>query len=190
MNFSTTKTDIQVSLQKLSKIIPGRSTIPILGNILITSDNGSIIMRATDLEQTMILTIPASIEKEGSSVIPVDTLLNIANELPDGRITLSVDNKLNISIKSETGDYDLKGMSPEEFPAPPELDKQSPVIFSSELLKLIFKLTSFAISNDDLKPALTGVLFQFDQTSLTTVSTDGHRLARYKIQDFDSGGFS
>ena len=86
------------------------------------------------VEQTMILNIPASIEKEGSSVIPVDTLLNIANELPDGRITLSVDKKLNISIKSETGDYDLKGMSPEEFPAPPELDKQSPVIFSSELL--------------------------------------------------------
>ena len=190
MKFSTTKTDIQVSLQKLSKITPTRSTIPILSNVLITTDNGSIIMRATDLEQTMILTIPASIEKEGSSVIPVDTLLNIANELPDGRITLSVDKKLNISIKSETGDYDLKGMSPEEFPAPPELDKQSPVIFSSELLKLIFKLTSFAISNDDLKPALTGVLFHFDQTSLTTVSTDGHRLARYKIQDFDSGGFS
>lgn len=190
MKFSTTKTDIQVSLQKLSKITPTRSTIPILSNVLITTNNGSIIMRATDLEQTMILTIPASIEKEGSSVIPVDTLLNIANELPDGRITLSVDKKLNISIKSETGDYDLKGMSPEEFPAPPELDKQSPVIFSSELLKLIFKLTSFAISNDDLKPALTGVLFHFDQTSLTTVSTDGHRLARYKIQDFDSGGFS
>ena len=133
MKFSTTKTDIQVSLQKLSKITPTRSTIPILSNVLITTDNGSIIMRATDLEQTMILTIPASIEKEGSSVIPVDTLLNIANELPDGRITLSVDKKLNISIKSETGDYDLKGMSPEEFPAPPELDKQSPVIFSSEL---------------------------------------------------------
>ena len=108
MKFSTTKTDIQVSLQKLSKITPTRSTIPILSNVLITTDNGSIIMRATDLEQTMILTIPASIEKEGSSVIPVDTLLNIANELPDGRITLSVDKKLNISIKSETGDYDLK----------------------------------------------------------------------------------
>ena len=190
MKFSTTKTDIQVSLQKLSKIIPGRSTIPILGNILITSDNGSVIMRATDLEQTMILTIPASIKEEGSTVVPVDTLLNIANELPDGRITLSVDKKLNVSLKSETGDYDLKGMASEEFPAPPELNEQTPVTISAELLKSIIQLTGFAISNDDLKPALTGALFQFDQNSLTTVATDGHRLARYKIKDFDSGGFS
>ncbi len=190
MKFSTTKTDVQASLQKLSKIIPRRSTIPILGNLLITTNNGSIIMRATNLEQTMILTVPASIEEEGSSVVPVDTLLNVTNELPDGRITLSVDDKLNVSLKSDTGDYDLKGMASEEFPAPPETDKQTPVTISSELLKSVFQLTSFAISSDELKPALTGVLFQFNPNTLTTVATDGHRLVRYKIMDFDSGGFS
>ena len=79
MKFTTTKTNLQISLQKLSKIIPGRSTIPILGNALITTDNGEIIMRATDLEQTMVLKIPASIEKEGSAVVPIGTLLNISN---------------------------------------------------------------------------------------------------------------
>ena len=190
MKFTTTKTDLQLSLQKLSKIIPGRSTIPILGNALITSDEGSIIMRATDLEQTMILTIPASIEEEGSSVIPVDTLLNISNELPDGRITLLVDKKLNVSIKSEKGDYDLKGMTPEEFPALPELDEQNAVTIPSELFKTIIQTTSFAISGDELKPALTGVLFQFKDGGLTTVATDGHRLARYHIKEFESTGFS
>ncbi len=190
MKFTTTKTDLQTSLQKLSKIIPGRSTIPILGNALITTDKGTIIMRATDLEQTMILTIPASIEKEGSSVVPIDTLLNISNELPDGRITLSVDAKLNVSIKSEKGDYDLKGMVPEEFPALPELEEHNAVTVPSELLKTIIKTTSFAISGDDLKPALTGVLFQVKDGGFTTVATDGHRLARYHIKEFDSGGFS
>ena len=190
MKFTTTKTDLQQSLQKLSKIIPRRSTIPILGNALITSDKGSIILRASDLEQTMILTIPASIEKEGSSVIPVDTLLNISNELPDGRITLSVDEKLNVSIKSEKGDYDLKGMTPEEFPALPELDKQNSVTIPSELFKNIIQTTSFAICSDELKPALTGVLFQFKDGGLTTVATDGHRLARYHIKEFESTGFS
>ena len=127
MKFTTTKTNLQLSLQKLSKIIPGRSTIPILGNALITTDNGKIIMRATDLEQTMVLKIPASIEKEGSAVVPIGTLLNISNELPDGRISLSVDKKLNVSIKSEKGDYDLKGLVVEEFPALPELDKHNAV---------------------------------------------------------------
>ena len=120
-------------------------------------------MRATDLEQTMVLKIPASIEKEGSSVVPIGTLLNISNELPDGRITLSVDKKLNVSIKSEKGDYDLKGLVVEEFPALPELDKHNSVIVPSKLLKTIIKTTSFAISSDDLKPALTGVLFQFKE---------------------------
>ena len=190
MKFAITKTDLQVSLQKLSKIIPGRSTIPILGNALFTSDNGSIIMRATDLEQTMILTVPASIKKEGSSVIPIDTLLNISNELPDGRISLSIDEKLNVSIKSEKGEYDLKGMPPEEFPALPELDKKESVIIPSVLLKTIIQTTSFAISNDELKPALTGVLFQFKDGGLTTVATDGHRLSRYHIKEFESSGFN
>ena len=189
MKFAITKTDLQVSLQKLSKIIPGRSTIPILGNALFTSDNGSIIMRATDLEQTMILTVPASIKKEGSSVIPIDTLLNISNELPDGRISLSIDEKLNVSIKSEKGEYDLKGMPPEEFPALPELDKKESVIIPSDLLKTIIQTTSFAISNDELKPALTGVLFQFKDGGLTTVATDGHRLSRYHIKEFEASGF-
>jgi len=190
MKFTTTKTNLQISLQKLSKIIPGRSTIPILGNALITTDNGKIIMRATDLEQTMVLKIPASIEKEGSSVVPIGTLLNISNELPDGRITLSVDKKLNVSIKSEKGDYDLKGLVVEEFPALPELDKHNSVIVPSKLLKTIIKTTSFAISSDDLKPALTGVLFQFKEGALTTVATDGHRLARYHIKKFEAGDFS
>ena len=190
MKFTTTKTNLQISLQKLSKIIPGRSTIPILGNALITTDNGKIIMRATDLEQTMVLKIPASIEKEGSSVVHIGTLLNISNELPDGRITLSVDKKLNVSIKSEKGDYDLKGLVVEEFPALPELDKHNSVIVPSKLLKTIIKTTSFAISSDDLKPALTGVLFQFKEGALTTVATDGHRLARYHVKNFEAGDFS
>jgi len=190
MKFSTTKTDLQTALQKLSKIVPTRSTIPILGNVLISPDKGSIIMRATDLEQTMVLTIPASIKEEGVAVIPVDTFLNITNELPDGRISLTVNDQQNISLESETGKYDLKGMAPEEFPAPPEPDEQNPISFSSDLLKSVFQVTGFAISRDDLKPALTGVLFQFGESNLTTVATDGHRLVRFIINNFDSGGFS
>jgi len=190
MKFSTTKSDLQSALQKLSKIIPSRSTIPILGNMLVTSDSGTVILRATDLEQTIVLTIPASIEEEGSAVIPVETLSNITSELPDGRVTLSIDGKLNISLKSDTGEYDLKGLAPEEFPAPPEPEEQTAITISSELLKSIFKTTGFAISRDDLKPALTGVLFRLSQDTLTTVSTDGHRLVLYTINNFDSGGFS
>jgi len=190
MKFSTTKADLQTALQKVSKIIPGRSTIPILGNMLVTSDTGTVIIRATDLEQTIVLTIPASIKEEGSAVIPVETLSNITNELPDGRISLSIDGKLNVSLKSDTGEYDLKGLAPEEFPALPEPEEQTAVTVSSDLLKSIFHITRFAISRDELKPALTGVFFQFNHDSLTTVSTDGHRLVLYTINNFDSGGFT
>ncbi len=190
MKFSTTKTDLQNALQKLSKIIPNRTTIPILGNVLIISEAGSINMRATDLEQTLILKTPASIEEEGSAVIPVEPLLNITNELPDSRITITIDKNQNITLKSDTGEYVLKGMEQGEFPAPPDFNKEKPVILSSKLLKSIIKVASFAISRDELKPSLTGVLMQFEQNSLTVVSTDGHRLVRYKVNNFNSGDFS
>ena len=189
MKFSTTKSDLQSSLQKLSKIIPNRTTIPILGNVLVVSREGSIKMRATDLEQTMILSIPATIEKEGRAVIPVDTLLNITNELPNIRITINIDDNQNITIICDTGKYSIKGMNEKEYPVSPEFNDKTSFEMESKQLKKIISLTSFAISKDELKPALTGILMQVKENKLTIVSTDGHRLVRYKINNFDSKGF-
>jgi len=136
-----------------------------------------------------VVQLPASVEEVGSAAVPLHTLLEITNELPDSRITISVNEQNKVELITDTGVYDLMGKPPEEFPALPEVDNSKTVDIKSDTLKEIFENTSFAVSHDDLKPALTGVFMKFSPEALTAVATDGHRLVRYIVNDFSSEGF-
>ena len=116
-------------------------------------------------------------------------MLEITNELPETRVTLEVDSKNRAKIKTDTGDYDLMAKPPEEFPQPLVQETQSDITVPGKDLKDIINATSFAVSRDELKPALTGVLFKFTKDGLTAVSTDGHRLVRHKRKNFVSKNF-
>ena len=189
MKFSTSKTELQKALQKLSKATPARTTLPILGCVYIEANDSKTIFRSTDLELTIEINVPSSLEKTGSTALPLKTLLEITNELPETRVTLEVDNKNRAKIKTDTGDYDLMAKPPEEFPQPIAQETQSDIIVPGKDLKDIINATSFAVSRDELKPALTGVLFKFTKDGLTAVSTDGHRLVRHKRKSFVSKNF-
>ena len=93
---------------------------------------------------------------------------------------MEVASKNRAKIKTDTGDYDLMAKPPEEFPQPIAQETESEIIVPGKDLKDIINATSFAVSRDELKPALTGVLFKFTKDGLTAVSTDGHRLVRHK----------
>jgi DNA polymerase-3 subunit beta len=191
MKLSTSKTEFQTALQKLSRATPTRSTLPILSCVLFQVDEGNTILRSTDLEITIVVTLAASIEEPGSAAIPLQTLVDITNELPeDARLTISVDDKYKVELKTDVGTYDIMGKPPEEFPAMPEVDNRKSVGVSTEALRSIIQTTSFAVSRDELKPALTGVLFRFGKDELTAVATDGHRLVRYIRSDYQSQEFS
>jgi len=189
MKFSTSKTELQNVLQKLSKAVPTRSTLPILGCVLFKASEEKTILRATDLEITIIAEIPVSIEEPGSAAIPLKTLLDITNELPETRITLIVDSDNKIELRTETGVYDLMGKPANEFPSIPDTSDGKELSMNSQLFKSVIESTVFAVSRDDLKPALTGVLFRFNKNNLTAVSTDGHRLVKHIRKDFVSTGF-
>ena len=190
MKISINKNELQFSIQKLSKAIPNRSTLPILSCVLLQTNNNEIILRSTDLEITIIISIPASVERKGSSAVPIHTLINITNELPDGRITIEIDDQHKIRLTTELGTYNLMGKPAEEFPAIPEIDEKTPLPIKSDLLNEIIKSTSFVISHDDLKPALTGLYLKLEKNRLTTVGTDGHRLVRYIVNDYETDGFT
>ena len=117
MKFSTSKTELQQALQKLSRVSPTRSTLPILSCVLIEASNERTTLRATDLELTVELEISVSIEKEGSIATPLKQLLDITNELAETRITISADDRNRIEIQTDMGVYNLMGKPPEEFPA-------------------------------------------------------------------------
>ncbi len=190
MKISTSKTELQLALQKLSKATPARSTLPILSSVLFDVQESGTVLRATDLEITIVANLPTSIEKNGSIAVPLQTLLDVTNELPESaRITLSSDENNKIEMVTDVGVYDIMGKPAEEFPAIPEVDNRKSVGISSDALSGLIRNTSFAVSRDELKPALTGVLFRFGQAELTGVATDGHRLVRYVRNDYQADEF-
>ncbi len=189
MKLSTSKIELQKALQKLSKATPTRSTLPILNSVLFIADNDGVTLRATDLEITIIIPLPASLEETGSAAIPLNTLLEITSELPETRIEIKVDGQSRVELRTDLGVYDLMGKPADEFPAVPEIDGKNTINIDSEVMGEIIETTSFAVSRDELKPALTGVLFQFGEKQLTTVATDGHRLVRFIKKDFSAGDY-
>ena len=186
MKFSTSKIELQKALQKVSKATPTRSTLPILSCLLIKTTKEKTILRATDLEITIQVEIPVRVEKEGSTCLPIKTLLSITNELPETRVTISVDNNNKTKISTDFGEYDLMSKSADEFPEVPKIGTKQNFKINGSTLKEIIRTTSFAVSRDELKPALTGVLFRIDETKIIAVSTDGHRLVRHIRDGFNS----
>ncbi len=184
MKFSTSKLELQKALQKLSKATPTRSTLPILSCVLIDVNTEQTVLRTTDLEITIQIEIASSYEEKGSAALPLKTLLEITNELPDVRLTISVDTNYKTTIETEVGKYDLMGKPSEEFPTFPNQKHKQTLNIKGVVLKEIIESTLFAVSQDELKPALTGVLFKFLENSFTAVSTDGHRLVKYERNDF------
>jgi len=190
MRISTSSDELLKTLQKLSKGTPARSTLPILSCVLFEVDSNGVSLRTTDLEITINCKMEASIEEPGSAAIPLQTLMDITNEMSDTRITLSVDEGQKVELITDSGIYDLMGKPVEEFPALPEVDNRKASGIKADILKEIIQTTTFAISKDELKPALTGVLFRFQEKKLTVVATDGHRLVRYIRNDFEGKEFS
>ena len=190
MKISTSKTELQSALQKLSKAVPNRSTLPILSFVLFQVDDENTIIRSTDLEITIVTKLPATIKETGSAAIPLQPLLEITNEINDDRITLSVNQQNKIELKTDNGVYDLMGKAPEEFPALPQTDGKKNLGINLETMKSVIERTSFAVSRDEMKPALTGVFLRVNENKLTAVATDGHRLVQYIVKDYKSGEFT
>jgi len=191
MKLSTSKSELQTTLQKLSKATPSRATLPILNSVLFSVSETETTIKSTDLEITVVVHLSASIESMGSVAIPLQMLLNITNELHDEtRITISADEENKINISTDHGNYNIVGKPADEFPNTPEVETKKQIDLESGVLKQIINNTAFAVSRDDLKPALTGVLFKFDQKNITAVATDGHRLVKYETTNGgDSAGF-
>tara|TARA_A100001015_G_C15006590_1_gene720991 strand:- start:79 stop:1191 length:1113 start_codon:yes stop_codon:yes gene_type:complete len=179
MKFSTSKKQLQSSLLKLSKVIPSRSTLPILSNVLLSVRENDTILRATDLEISLRVKLPTSVERIGEITIPVHSVLGVINEYDEEtRLTFEVlENKIIIS--SDKGSFEIMGRPAVEFPSEPEKPNNNPININTSIFNDIINKTIFAVSKDELKPALSGVLFQIKNNSILSVSTDGHRLVKY-----------
>ncbi len=160
------------------------NTLPILSNVLLeTTKEGTLKIVGTDLEVGMSTHIPVEISKEGSITVPSKKIHEIIRELPEGEVEISVAKNNAVNIKSGKSFFKIMGLSKEDYPKLPEWSAQDAVEIEQALVKESLTLTSFAISYDETRYVLNGVLISINDGKIRFVATDGRRLA-YTEKDF------
>ena len=181
MEIVCNQNELNNAIQLVSKAVASRPTHPILGNILLTADQGTnkISLTGFDLNLGIQTSFDATVKNSGAITIPSKLLSEIVNKLPtETPVNLVVDeNSDNILIKSDTGTFNLKGIPSDDYPNLPFVESGTSLNIDPSSFLQALKLTLFASSNDDSKQLLTGVNFTFKQKYLESASTDGHRLA-------------
>jgi DNA polymerase-3 subunit beta len=185
MKFTVSKEKFFLVLQKVSNVTPVRSTLPILSCILFTVKDNTLKMRSTDLEITMTASCDIQMEEEGAIAVPSKIIKEITGELPDTLLHFHIEDEQIIITTDAAGEYRIMGHPAMEFPTEPVVDDSKIVTLQAEKFKRIVEKTGFAVSRDEMKVALNGVLFQFSDRELKAVSTDGHRLVKYTLKEFE-----
>ena len=180
MKFSINKKNLYNSLIEHNKVVPLRTTLPILSCVVLIVKKESLTLKSSDLEQTIISNQKIKTEKEGSVALPISKLLEIVSVLKDETIKFSCNEDFLVEINSNQGVYKITGKTSEDFPETPSPQvKQSVKINGGDFINIIDK-TGYASSKDDLKPALCGVYFNFKDNKITAVATDGHKLVKHE----------
>jgi len=189
MQLSIDKNNLLAHIQKISKVSPVRSVTPILNNILFELNGNNLTLRSSDIEITMNTTLETSGVEDGSVAIPTRIILDIVNESEDGEIQIFADEEGRVTLKSGKGVFEIMGRPGIEFPAVPNITSFNNVKLENSVLKRMIQKTLIAVTKDELKPALMGVLFQFRNNEIRAVSTDGHRLVCIVRKDFINEDF-
>lgn len=182
MKFSITTGRIQAALAAVTSVVPTKLTLPVLGNVLIEAVTKQIKLSATDLEITVTTTVDADVVKKGSLAIPARTFSDIINALPETEIEIEGIGS-RVEMRFSGGDYKIAGMSADEFPKLPEVNTSKEVHLAADQFSRMVNKTSFAVSTDETRPALNGVLWQSSGEKMKMVATDGHRLAKIEAEN-------
>ena len=184
MKFSLSSSELLKQLQIAGGAINTNPVLPILEDFLFTITNNKLSIAATDLETSIITEIEVNSDGDGVVAVPAKILLETLKALPPQPITFSVDDeKYGIEITSSYGKYKLAGEDGKDFPRIPEPEGVDSIELQSSVLAQSITKTLFATSNDELRPAMTGVYFQVDFNKLILVATDAHKLVKYTFTE-------
>ena len=186
MNISVSRDTLYKSLQKIINVIPSKTTIDILYNVLLKTEDSILKLIATDLEITQISWCTCDVTEGGSVVLPGKLLADILREMPDTQLNLKSESDSRIILDSSFGQYKISGQDVNDFPNIPLLETEEKVEIKNEYFKHMIEKTIFACSTDNLRPALTGVFCQIFEKQMRMVATDGHRLVKISNNDFSS----
>jgi len=180
MRFTITRENLQHGLAAVGASIPARTTLPVLSNILVEADAEGVRMSGTDLDIAVSLRVPAEVEEGGALTVPAKKLQELARELPEqpARIATKGD-RLELTCGRAT--FRLNGMPKDEFPTFPTVDFSQSWRVTGKVLHDLIHHTAFAVSTEESRPILNGILWQLGEREMRMVATNGHRLARMAV---------
>lgn len=165
------------AVQVVQNVITPRATLPILSNILIETQPDNLKLTATDLDIGISCVIPVNIQEPGAITVPAKRFGDIIKELPSDNLVLTSKKNNLVTIETESCQFKIMGLPPEEFPKLPEFKDKQVIKLEQVTLKQMLGLTSFAVSYDETRYILNGALFRIQKNNLILVATDGKRLA-------------
>ena len=183
MKFIVSSSYLLKKLQVFGGVINNNNTMPILDNFLFELSANSLTISASDLETTVRGTLEVESDSQGSIAVSAKLLIDILKTFSEQPLTFLVKENNVIEISSTTGNYTLAYLDGEEFPRPVALPEASKVTMLGDVLATAVQKTIFAAGNDDLRPTMSGILFQFSENGLTFVGTDAHKLVKYERLD-------
>jgi DNA polymerase-3 subunit beta len=184
MRFIVSTSVLLKQLQAISGASSSSTVLPILENFLFEIKDNLLTISATDLQTSMVTSLPIEAKEEGRVAMPSKILIDTLKTLPDQPVAFSVDTAtLANEISAGDGKYKLSGENADDFPKIPVVDNASTVEIASSILSEAINKTIFAVSSDELRPAMAGVYVQLNEKNITFVATDAHRLVRYRRTD-------
>ena len=186
MKFIISSASLLKELQMLGGVINSTNTLPILDNFLFKINGNKLTLTASDLETTFSTSIIVESESNSLIALPARLLLDILKTFPEQPLTFVKTEKSTVEISANNGKYALAYVEGEEFPKSSEISDAKTTVLNSKILHTAINNTLFASGNDDLRPVMSGVFFQFSTECLTFVATDAHKLVKYTRTDVTS----
>ena len=187
MKFIASSSALLKHLSSINGVITTNPVVPILENFLFEIDGNKLTITASDLQTSMITEMEVESKESGNIAVPARILMDTLRNLPEQPVNFTIDEETySVEISSDNGRYKLAGENATDFPKVPNVSDDFSVEISSDVLGKALGNTIFATSNDELRPAMTGVYVNVSEGNAIFVATDGHRLIRYRRDDVTS----
>ena len=178
MKVSCLQENLAKGLSIVGRAVATRSTLPVLSNILLATDQGRLKLSATNLEIGITCWIGAKVEEDGSTTVPARTFVDLVSALPAERVDMELNVRTQtLNLKCGRFENNIRGIDATEFPLIPTADDSSAIRIEPDTLRTMISQVVFAAAMDESRPILTGVLARFDKDQVTFAAADGFRLA-------------
>ncbi len=183
MKFLVSSDELIKNLQVLRGVINNNNTIPVLDNFLFELDGNNLKITASDLETTMTANVKVESEDKGNFLLPARLLFDTVKSLPTQPLTFMFGDNNNMEIINDYGKYSFSYLDADDYPETITMEESESITLPTGILSEAISKSIFASGTDDLRPTMTGILFEFSPESLNFVATDAHKLVKYERND-------